>query len=300
MPAEFSSLPILDPAHSSVPAAEFGFQASDFERVRDLLYRRAGIRLHDDRQHMAYTRLIRRVRVVGCSSFKDYLDQLQNPAALEWEHFINALTTNLTSFYREPHHFELLKSFFQARAETARQRPIHIWCCAAATGEEPYTIAFTALEAFGAPDTPVRILATDIDTHVLEIAQQGMYTDEQVKRIDPDRVARYFVHAAERPGQHQVCEAARQLVGFRPLNLRADEWSIRGGFDLVFCRNVLIYFDLETQTRLLQRVAQLLNPGGLLFVGHAEKLSKLAVPFRLLDKTVYEVLPQPGRDAVGR
>lgn len=271
---------------------EFDFSPDDFARVKKLIYKHAGISLNDSKQSMVYSRLARRVRSTGKRSFNEYLNQLENHGTDEWEHFVNALTTNLTSFYREAHHFTTLAEFLKQLAKHRGSEKINIWCCAASTGEEPYTIAITAMEAFGSMTPPVHILATDIDTKVLETAQRGVYTEEQIKKIDSALVQRYFLRGnGTNEGRIKVRPQVMNLLSFRRLNLLEDRWSLRPGFDVIFCRNVMIYFDKPTQHGLLQRFAPLLNKNGLLFVGHSENFTQSNVPFRLRGKTVYEVLP---------
>lgn len=274
---------------------EFDFLPEDFSRVKKLIYQHAGISLNDSKQSMVYSRLVRRVRATGKNNFKDYLNLLENHAASEWEHFINALTTNLTSFYREAHHFDILAEQLKRIAATRRNAQINIWCCAASTGEEPYTIAMTALEALGNQAASlVRIVATDIDTNVLETAQRGVYSEEQIKKVSPALVQRYFLRGnGTNTGSIKVRQNVMDLLTFRRLNLLEENWALRAGFDAIFCRNVMIYFDKVTQNTLLKRFAPLLNKEGLLYVGHSENFTQTDAPFRLRGKTVYEVLSDP-------
>ncbi len=232
----------------------------------------------------------RRLRATGKPSFETYLDSLEQGGADEWQQFVNALTTNLTSFFREAHHFPVLATHLQRLKAKPR---INIWCCAASTGEEPYTIAITAQEALGNLAPQARILATDIDTRVLEIAGAGNYRDQAVAKLDAELVRKYFLRGSgANAGQVRVRPEVASLVTFRQLNLLAPSWPVRAGFDVIFCRNVMIYFDKDTQLTLLRRFAPLLNPGGLLFVGHWENFSQARDIFGLLGKTVYEVNPE--------
>lgn len=271
---------------------EFDFSFEDFTRVKKLIYKHAGISLNDSKQSMVYSRLARRLRATGKQSFKEYLDILEDHQSIEWEHFINALTTNLTSFYREAHHFHVLADRLKQLARDRRSHKVNIWCCAASTGEEPYTIAITAMEAYNSMTPPVHIIATDIDTKVIETAQRGIYSEEQIKKVDPHLVQKYFLRGqGDNSGNIKVRPQLQQILNFRRLNLLEDRWPLRPGFDVIFCRNVMIYFDKATQHKLLHRFAPLLNKDGLLFVGHSENFSQSNVPFRLCGKTVYEVLP---------
>ena len=268
---------------------EYEMSARDFDRVCLLIKERAGIALNPSKKSMVYSRLARRLRATGKRSFEAYLDWLQDSDGAEWQDFVNALTTNLTSFFREAHHFPVLAEHLQKLRTKPR---INIWCSAASTGEEPYTIAITALEALGNQAQAARILATDIDTKVLETAGAGSYSDEAIARLDSDLVRRHFLRGSgANAGNVRVRTEVAALVTFRSLNLLAPAWPLRAGFDVIFCRNVMIYFDKETQLTLLRRFAPLLNPGGLLFVGHSENFSQARDTFRLLGKTVYEVMP---------
>jgi chemotaxis protein methyltransferase CheR len=270
---------------------EFAFTAADFERVRKLIYSRAGISLSTSKQEMVYSRLGRRLRALGLSDFSDYLHRLENGDAGEWEAFTNSLTTNLTAFFREEHHFPLLAELLKRHAGNGR---IALWCSAASTGEEPYSMAMTAAEAFGTLSPPVRILATDIDTCVLAKAQQGVYAMERLEKLPQERIRRFFLRGKGRhAGQARVRDELRALIDYRPLNLLAADWALRGPFHAIFCRNVMIYFDKPTQYGILRKFVPLLHPGGLLFAGHSESFHHAADLFRARGKTVYEAA---GRD----
>lgn len=267
------------------PHREFEFAASDFERVRQLIYRRAGISLSEAKRDMVYSRLSRRLRTHGLRRFCDYLDLLEGGGDEEWEAFTNALTTNLTAFFREPHHFPILAEHLSRHV---CNREATVWCCAASTGEEPYTLAMTAVETFGSLTPPVRILATDIDTQVLRKAQTGVYPLERLEKLSQDRIRRFFLkgHGAH-AGYARVRSELQELITFRQLNLLDAQWPVRGPFEAIFCRNVMIYFDKPTQAGILRRFAPLLQAHGLLFAGHSESLFHVSDTFRLLGKTVY-------------
>ncbi len=264
----------------------FAFTARDFARVRDLIYRQAGIALSESKQEMVYSRLARRLRAKGLTSFEVYLDGLESGRDdAEWEAFTNALTTNLTSFFREAHHFPLL-------AEHVRkvQTPIAVWCAASSTGEEPYSIAMTLCEAFGTLTPPVSIVATDIDTKVLETASDGVYAFERVEKLSQERLRRFFQKGkGERSGFVRVRPELRRLIEFKSLNLLGPAWPVKGPFDVIFCRNVMIYFDKPSQTRILSRFVPLMKPDGLLFAGHSENFVYASDAFTLRGKTVYEL-----------
>lgn len=251
----------------------FGFDERDFRRVCALIHRRAGISLGAHKRDMVYSRLARRVRGGGYRRFADYLDALETHGDDEaWQDFINALTTNLTSFFREAYHFDALAAQLREQAAHATpQSPLRIWCAAASTGEEPWSLAITACEAFDSLDPPVRILATDIDTQVLDTAERGIYALERIAELSDARKRRFFQRGSgPHAGQCRVMPALRGLVEFRPLNLLDRDYRIGGGLSAIFCRNVMIYFDKPTQYAVLERMVPLLAPEGRLYAGHSE------------------------------
>lgn len=271
-------------------AKEFPFTRQDFDRVRRLIRGSAGIALAEGKQEMVYSRLARRLRVTGASSFESYLDSLEQAAGgSEWQAFMNALTTNLTSFFREAHHFPVLAAHARSRSSLA------VWCSASSTGEEPYSIAITLCEAYGSLTPPVKILATDIDTEVLSVAAAGVYPEERVSALSKDQLRRYFLRGkGGQEGRVRVRDELRALVDFRPLNLLARDWGLQSPFDAIFCRNVMIYFDKPTQRQVLSRFVPLMKPDALLFAGHSENFLYACDSLRLKGKTVYELLKSPG------
>jgi chemotaxis protein methyltransferase CheR len=267
--------------------AEFSFDARDFERVRSLIYQRAGISLHTGKQAMVYSRLSRRLRETGHRSFSSYLESLERSsgaaAEQEWQEFVNCLTTNLTSFFREEHHFHALAEDLKARAG----RPLRIWCNAASTGEEPYTLAMTVVEALGA-NAPVKIVASDIDTKVLATAARAVYPAD-ARGLSPERLRRHCMRGTgANSGKMRIKPELVKMIEFRPLNLMDSHWSLGDPFDIVFCRNVMIYFDAATQRRVLGQIHTVMRPGSLLFVGHSENFTDSKQLFRLRGKTIYE------------
>ncbi|MBU9646972.1 CheR family methyltransferase [Burkholderia gladioli] len=283
--------PRVEPATAPSPRAseagrDFAFTGEDFARIRALIHRRAGISLSEHKRDMAYSRLARRLRALGLDSFRDYLDRLERDNdPVEWEAFTNSLTTNLTAFFREAHHFPILAEFVKARPA-----PVSVWCSAASTGEEPYSLAITLLEALGpSAARQASILATDLDTQVLEKARLGIYTFDQVKHLSQERLRRFFLKGTgPQAGRVKVRPELRQMIRFEPLNLTDADYGIGQGFDAIFCRNVMIYFDKPTQGQVLTRFEPLLKPGGLLFAGHSENFSYVTQAFRLRGQTVYE------------
>lgn len=269
---------------------EFLFTPADFERVRELIRRHAGIALAPIKQEMVYGRLARRLRVLGYDSFAEYLAHLEAGDPEEREAFINCLTTNLTSFFRDEHHFDFLRQ----RLREVPARPVRIWCAAAATGEEAYSIAMTACEAFDSMAPPVSVIASDIDTHVLGVAQQGIYPLEQVEKLDAGRRRRFFLRGrGAQAGQARVRPELQQLVRFMRINLLDARLPLPGPFDVIFCRNVMIYFDKPTQYAILQKFVGLLREDGLLISGPAENFLNAGDLFRSLGRTVYRRADQP-------
>jgi chemotaxis protein methyltransferase CheR len=267
---------------------EFVFTEKDFERVCRLIYEHAGISLKSSKQDMVYSRLARRLRANGINNFRDYLVLLESDNKVEWEAFVNSLTTNLTSFFREPHHFPMLAE------HVVKQKGRHqfsLWCSAASTGEEAYSMAMTMVDAFGSFAPPVSIVATDVDTNVLGKAEAGIYQVESVEKLAADVVKRFFLRGTGvQSGFVRVRAELRAMITFRQLNLLSNSWAIRGPLDAIFCRNVMIYFDKETQLKILQRFAPLLHPDGLLFAGHSENFHNATHLFKMRGKTVYELV----------
>lgn len=266
---------------------EFLYTPADFERIKALIYKKAGIALTPSKVQMVYSRISRRVRKLGLKSFASYLDLLDKGRDNEeMESFINALTTNLTHFFREPHHFAILHEHLKTCAQ-----PITIWCSACSTGEEAYSIAMVACEAFNTLRPPVRIIASDIDTNALATAERAVYTVEQTdKELTQERLRRFFQKGTEENhGSVRIRHEIKQLITFRQENLIAPPWSFNTRFDAIFCRNVMIYFDKSTQVKVLDAFTPLLKPDGLLFAGHSENFSQLSKQLQLRGKTVYSL-----------
>ncbi|GAB7126078.1 chemotaxis protein CheR [Silvimonas sp. JCM 19000] len=263
---------------------EFVFTEQDFEKVRKMIYNYAGIALTPAKHDMVYGRLAKRLRALGLRSFNEYLAVLERGDSKEFELFTNSLTTNLTSFFRESHHFPMLAEHLKANRSAG---VLNVWCSASSTGEEPYSIAITACEALDSLRPPVKIIATDLDTNVLETAKRGIYNGDEVEKMDSARVRRFFDRLPD--GNYQAKQELRDMIVYRKLNLVETSWSVRGPFDAIFCRNVMIYFDKPTQLNILRRFAPLLKNNGLLFVGHSENLYHAADYFKLRSKTVYEL-----------
>lgn len=266
---------------------EFEFAERDFQTVRKLIYARAGINLKPGKQEMVYSRLARRLRALKLDSFSSYLVLLEDDRAPEWEAFINAITTNLTHFFREPHHFEILVRQYR---DSEANRPFRVWSSASSTGEEVYSIAMALAEADdGARPQPI-ILASDLDTNVLEQARRGIYSVDRLENVSLERRKQFFLRGtSQHEGYVKVREEIRHAIRFEHINLMSVNWGIKDLFDAIFCRNVMIYFDKETQYSILKRLSQVLRPTGYLYVGHSENLFHAKDLYQLCDKTVYRL-----------
>ncbi|MDO8317815.1 CheR family methyltransferase [Rhodoferax sp.] len=281
-------------ANTATITPDFLLTEADFSRIRALIHQRAGIALSEQKRQMVYSRLARRLRQLKLKEFSDYLRLLEvNPNGEEWQLFTNALTTNLTSFFRESHHFPVLAEFARSRPT-----PLRVWCSAASTGEEPYSIAITLMEALGNQAATSQVLATDIDTHVLEVAAEGVFSDQQASKLAPDQLKRFFLKGAgAHAGKVRIRPDVAAMVTFGQLNLLDPKWQLAEPFDVIFCRNVMIYFDRETQIKILQRFVPLLKPHGLLFAGHSENFSFAQHLFRPRGKTIYELATQQAKSS---
>jgi chemotaxis protein methyltransferase CheR len=264
---------------------EFPFDREHFRVISERVYEFSGIRLPAAKREMVYARLARRLRTLGIASFDDYIRYLELEPA-EWEHCTNALTTNVTSFFREEHHFRTLA--LHAAAHAASGRPYRVWSAGCSTGEEPYSIAMCLAETLG--NAPFEVLATDLDTQVLATAREAVYPLQSVLKVSEERQKRFFLRGTGRfEGRARLRRELASHVEFARVNLMDREWAVPGGFDAIFCRNVMIYFDKPTQARLIERFAALLQPQALFFAGHAESLLDNGRHFRLKGQTVYEL-----------
>ncbi len=270
---------------------EFEFTDADFRCLQRLVTDHTGIVVTDAKRDMIYSRLSRRLRALGLARFADYCAHLRLHEAEELTELINAVTTNLTSFFREPHHFEHLGHVVvpQLLHKNEASRKIRIWSAGCSTGEEPYSIAMTLEESIPPwLNWDVKILATDLDTSVLALAARGVYPLDRLRGMGEARRKRFFLRGrGQNEGHVKVDDELLDLVTFKPLNLLKD-WPMKGPFDVIFCRNVMIYFDRPTQQQLLERFAGILAPGGYLYVGHSENLKGLSERFEAVGKTVYQ------------
>ena len=270
---------------------EFEFTRRDFDFLRKISNERTGIVVSDDKFDMFYSRLSRRVRLLGLRSFKEYCDLIKNDRdGSETLELVNSITTNLTSFFRENHHFEYLADTVipELVGKNAAQRKIRIWSAGCSTGEEPYSLAITLRNAMATiAGWDARILATDIDSNVLRTASNGIYPIERVNGL-PRSVLRsgFRKGKGEHEGKVKVKREMRSVIDFKQLNLIAP-WQMDEPVDVIFCRNVIIYFDKETKTKLVDRYADNLKEGGYLFIGHSESLFNVSKRFELIGNTVY-------------
>ena len=271
---------------------EFEFTDRDFAFLRDIVTGHSGITLGEQKRQLVYGRLTRRLRQLRLDSFEQYCDYVEQHLDEELGELINAITTNLTSFFRENHHFEHLaaSALPETMARNAGAHRLRLWSAGCSTGEEPYSIAMTVSETLGPvlPGWDARILATDIDSQVVAKAQAGVYQQDRIEGISPSRQRRWFSRGTgPNSGKVRVNGDLQELIAFRQLNLLKD-WPMRGPFDIIFCRNVVIYFDKDTQKTLFNRYADLLVPNGYLYVGHSESLHRISDRFKLIGKTIYQ------------
>jgi chemotaxis protein methyltransferase CheR len=269
---------------------EFAFSKGDFEFLAALAYERAGISLSESKRNLVYGRLSRRLRALGLASFGAYREYLEEDSS-EIERFINSISTNHTKFFREAHHFthfrtSVAQTFAQQDQKRAVRR-LRVWSAGCSTGEEPYTIAVVLMrEIADMARQDVKILATDIDTDVLAKASRGEYSADSLENI-PDPFCRYFQPAEEgNTATIKVAQDVRSLITFRPLNL-VETWPMKGPFDAIFCRNVMIYFDAPTKSKLIDRFIRLIKPGGFLYIGHSESLLGTHAGLHLMGRTIY-------------
>ena len=271
---------------------EFEFSDSEFKRLREIVHVRTGIALSEAKRELVYGRLARRLRKLNLNSFAEYCRLVEDPDSEELQELTNAITTNLTSFFREDYHFKQLadEALPYVESKRARTRRIRLWSAGCSTGEEPYSLAIVLREALAhLSDWDIKLLATDIDSKVVATAAEGAYAAERFKGVSNERLRNWFRQIAARPGFSAACAELKELITFKQLNL-LDPWPMQGPFDIIFCRNVVIYFDKDTQRRLFDRMADLQEPGGWLFIGHSENLLNVTRRYKLVGRTVYRRL----------
>jgi chemotaxis protein methyltransferase CheR len=265
----------------------------EFRRISDLVYEHCGINLHDGKKELVRARLAKRLREGKFRTFSDYIRHVLNdPTGREFSILVDSLSTNLTKFFREEQHFEFLRTEFLPRvmAVKASQRRLRLrgWSAGCSSGEEPYSVAITLLEATqGKGRWDTRLLATDVSTRILEKARSGVYDKVRIEPIPLPLRTKYLIRRGERDSStYEVKDSLRDVVLFRYLNLMQD-WPIKGPLDFIFCRNVMIYFDKPTQGRLVNRFYDLLDSGGVLFTGHSESLTGIEHRFKYVQPTIY-------------
>ena len=269
---------------------EFLFTEKDFNFLRKIANEHSGITVSDDKYDMYYARIAKRVRALGLSNFSEYCTYLKNNEDKEFTNFINSITTNLTSFFREKMHFDYMVSHIipEFKQKYSTKKKLRVWCAAASTGEEPYTIALTLAEQFNLKQWDISFLATDIDSNVLATAKRGVYESQRVANVPPKSRKRWFRKGTgENEGTVRVVKELRDLVSFKRLNL-IQEWPLSKKIDLIICRNVFIYFDGPTKEMILERFYDLLEDGGYLILGHSESIHSMNNDYKTMGHTIYK------------
>jgi chemotaxis protein methyltransferase CheR len=268
---------------------EFELTDAEFKRLREIVHARTGIALSEAKRELVYGRLARRLRKLKLTSFAEYCRLVEGAESEELQELTNAITTNLTSFFRENYHFEQLGAEVlpQIASNRSAMRRMRLWSAGCSTGEEPYSLAVVLREGLARlPNWDIKLLATDIDSKVVATAAEGVYAADRFKGVSTDRVRNWFPPIAGRPGFSAASADLKALITFKQLNL-LEPWPMKGPFDVIFCRNVVIYFDKATQRRLFDRMADLQEPGGWLFIGHSENLLNVTRRYKLVGRTVY-------------
>lgn len=262
---------------------------SEFSRFKEIVYREAGINLSDLKKALLQARLMRRMRHLKLDTYADYYQYLIDHYEEEVGNFVNAVTTNKTDFFREPKHFDYMTEHFLPEFDRSGRNKMRIWSAGCSTGEEPYTIAMVLHEYYSGRTMPdIKILATDIDTQVLETGRNGTYPQNQIEDIPDQFLRKYFMRGTGgNEGLYRAKKPLRDMISFRRLNLHSETFPMAGPFDLIFCRNVIIYFDRESQRHLFRKFHQYLHPEGLLFIGHSENLNAVSKDFYLVSNTTY-------------
>jgi chemotaxis protein methyltransferase CheR len=275
---------------SEIGSREFDFSDDNFERIRQFVSEHTGIVLTDAKKNMVYGRLSKRIRKGRFADFTTFCDAIDDGDEHEQEFLINAITTNLTSFFRENHHFEFLANTVipELVKEKGRNKRLRIWSAGCSTGEEPYSIAMTLKESLPNFDQwDVKILATDLDANVVEHGKQGIYRAERIEGLSSERTKRWFKRGSgDNADMVKVKDELKEMISFKRLNL-LHEWPMKGPFDFMFCRNVVIYFDKPTQKVLFARYEKILKPKAYLFIGHSESLYKVSTDFESMKHTTY-------------
>ncbi len=283
----------IQPASNPQDFREFPMTKSNFGLIKQLAYEYAGIKLTGHKQEMVYGRLSRRIRSLKLGDFDQYCELIIDRNNPEVSNFINAISTNLTAFFRELHHFEYLEQWFckdVLKSYIGDMSSVRIWSAGCSSGEEPYSIAMTIDRALRlrTGNFDIKILATDLDSKVLAKATQGIYETDCLTNLDDQLLHGNFDTEKTDEGGVSVKDKIRRYVHFKRLNL-LEEWPMQGKFDAIFCRNVVIYFDVPTKRKLFDRYANILKPNGYLFIGHSESLHGITDRFKSKGKTIYQL-----------
>jgi chemotaxis protein methyltransferase CheR len=270
---------------------EYAITDEEFERFRSLVYEESGISLSDGKKSLLVARLSKRLRALGLANFRDYYQKVSEaPDGDEFTQMLDCISTNKTDFFREPQHFEFLRDRILPTLDSLKR--IRIWSSACSSGEEPYTIAMTVRDGVATPlQWDAKILASDLSTRVLAHAASGVYEEERVRELPPETIRRHFLKGrGGQAGMIKVKPHLSDMVRFRRINLMDEHYPIKAPLDVIFCRNVMIYFDRPTQQRLVNKFHRYLNPGGHLFIGHSESLQWVEHPFLAVAPTIYQKL----------
>ena len=288
------SMPAFDSRQSPdecLASGEYPLTRRDLAEIAAMIYADAGIYLNESKASLVYSRLSKHIRNLGLKGFRDYCQLVSSPAgAAERRDMLSHLTTNFTRFFRENHHFEHMKTDVlpQLLANARNGGRVRIWSAACSDGQEPYSIALTVLSMMpNAADYDIKILATDIDTDILTRAEAGIYPAELFERLPSDVKPMLKLEGGAGRGEARISEELRRMIAFKRLNL-IEKWPMGGPFDVIFCRNVFIYFDTQTKASILDRFVTLLAPGGFLYLGHSESLPQPHPNLRLIGRTIYE------------
>ncbi len=262
---------------------------SEFFLLRDVIFKESGINLTERKKALMQSRLMKRLRVLNLDNYKNYYQYLINNYEQEIINLINCITTNKTDFFREPKHFDFIREVVLPDFEQRRGDKLRIWSAGCSTGEEPYSIAITIADYYNNKHMPdIKILATDIDTEVLNKALSGIYKEETICELEPETIKRFFLKGkGSKEGLFTVKDPIKNMIYFRRLNLLAQSYPMKRRFDLIFCRNVIIYFDRKTRDELIDRFYSYLADDGYFFAGHSETLSNFSGKYYLIGNTVY-------------
>jgi chemotaxis protein methyltransferase CheR len=259
-----------------------------YDRIRKIVYEESGISLGNNKEALVSSRVSKRMRNLGLTDFQDYIDYLQSDRSeVELVHLIDVISTNVTSFFREEGHFVFMKDVITKWLENG-QRKFRIWSSACSTGEEPYTIAMALYDIINGMNVDLKILATDISTKVLDRCKLGIYNEDKIKEVPDHFKKKYFDRTKEQENYlFSIKENLKKLIVFKRLNLSEPPFPMKGPMDIIFCRNVMIYFDNITRRKLLNEIFKLLKPGGFLMVGHAESLTGMMLEIKTVKPSIY-------------